>query len=98
VEAAIEMDIQKQYEFTAIEKSDADYGSPVHAVVKPDSESGYRFTLDLRDVNEGVVTNRFMFWDTWSPEKECGPIAVASTLSWLCPSPGTLASCGASWE
>ena len=59
VEAAIEMDIQKQYEFTAIEKSDADYGSPVHAVVKPDSESGYRFTLDLRDVNEGIVTNPY---------------------------------------
>ena len=59
VEAAIEMDIKKQWEYAVIEKSQAEYGSPVHAVVKPDSDSGYRFTLDMRGTNEGIITNPY---------------------------------------
>jgi hypothetical protein len=59
VKAAIEMDINKQSEYTVIEESQAEYGSPVHAVVKPDSDSGYRFTLDMRGTNEGIITNPY---------------------------------------
>ena len=59
VEAAIDMDIKKQWENGVIEKSDAEYESPGHAAVKPDSESGYRMTLDMRGPNEGVITNPY---------------------------------------
>ena len=58
VEAAIESDLKKQLELGVVEPSDADYGCPVHAVPKPDSESGYRFSVDFRNVNSGVLTER----------------------------------------
>jgi hypothetical protein len=59
VEAAIEADLQKQLEMGVVELSEADFGCAVHAVPKPDSESGYRFTVDFRPVNSGVVTDSY---------------------------------------
>ena len=59
VEAAIELDLAKQLENGVVEPSDADYGCPVHAVPKPDSDSGYRFTVDFREINSGVVTDGY---------------------------------------
>jgi hypothetical protein len=59
VEAAIEADLKKQLEMGVVEPSEADFGCAVHAVPKPDSESGYRFTVDFRPVNSGVVTESY---------------------------------------
>ena len=42
-----------------VELSDADFGCAVHAVPKPDSESGYRFTVDFSPVNSGVVIDSY---------------------------------------
>jgi hypothetical protein len=56
VEAAIKTDLETQLEMGVIEVSKTIYGCAVHAVSKPDSESGYRFTIDFRPVNSGVVT------------------------------------------
>lgn len=59
VEAAIKMDLQKQLDAGIIEKSDLVNGCYVHAVPKPDSDSGYRFCVDFRAVNDGVETNPY---------------------------------------
>ena len=59
VEAAIEKEIDKQLQLGVIELSGVDRGCPVHAVAKPDSDTGYRFTLDMRQKNPGIVTNPY---------------------------------------
>ena len=59
VEAAIIMDIEKQLNSGVIELSDATYGLNVHVVPKVDSESGFRFTIDFRPLNSGVVTDPY---------------------------------------
>jgi hypothetical protein len=59
VEAALKMDLQKQLDEGVIEVSESTYGCPVHAVPKPDSESGYRFCIDFRPLNAGVVTDPY---------------------------------------
>ena len=59
VEAAIEADLKKQLDLGVVEPSLSDSGCPVHAVPKPDSESGYRFTVDFRPLNSGVVTDSY---------------------------------------
>ena len=56
VEAAITMDLKKQLDAGVIEESNATNGCHVHAVPKSDSESGYRFCVDYRPVNDGVET------------------------------------------
>jgi hypothetical protein len=59
VEAAIRMDLQKQLDAGIIEESDLVNGCYVHAVPKADSESGYRFCVDFRVVNDGVETDPY---------------------------------------
>ena len=59
VEVAIRMDLQTQLEKGIIEVSDLVNGCYVHAVPKPDSESGYRFCVDFRAVNDGVETDPY---------------------------------------
>ena len=59
VEAVIRMDLHIQLDAGIIEESDLDNGCYVHAVPKPDSESGYRFCVDFRIVNNGVETDPY---------------------------------------
>jgi hypothetical protein len=59
VEEAIRFDLKKQLESGVIERSHAKNGCHVHAVPKPDSESGYRFCVDYRPVNGGVETEAY---------------------------------------
>jgi hypothetical protein len=59
VEAAIEMDLQKQLDKGVVIPSDASYGCAVHAVPKADSESGFRFTIDYKPINGGVETEPY---------------------------------------
>jgi hypothetical protein len=59
VEVAIEKEIDKQLQLGVMELSGVDRGCPVHAVAKPDSDTGYRFTLDMRQKNPGIVTNLY---------------------------------------
>ena len=59
VEAAIDMDINKQSSTGVIEVSKATYGLNVHVVPKADSESGFCFTIDFRPLNSGVVINPY---------------------------------------
>ena len=59
VQAALEMDLQKKLEAGVVVLSDSDYGCPVQPVPKPDSESGYRFAVDMRSINSGVVVQPF---------------------------------------
>ena len=59
VEEAIDKEIDNQLALGVIELSDAVSGVPVHAVPKPDSDSGVRFTLDLRRRNPGYVTEPY---------------------------------------
>ena len=59
VENAIKFDLQKQLDAGVIEESDHTNGCHVHAVPKPDSESGYRFCVDYRPVNSGVQTEPY---------------------------------------
>ncbi len=55
IEAAIDMELHWQMELGVVEVSDGDNGVQVHPVTKPDSESGYRFTLDMCSWNPGLV-------------------------------------------
>jgi hypothetical protein len=59
VEEAIRFDLKKQLDAGVVEKSEAKNGCHVHAVPKPDSESGYRFCVDYRLVNSGVETEAY---------------------------------------
>ena len=59
VEEAIRYDLKKQIDAGVIERSEAKNGCHVHAVPKPDSESGYRFCVDYRPVNSGVETEAY---------------------------------------
>ena len=59
VEAAIKKDLERQIELGVIEESKAMWGCPVHAVPKPDSESGYRFCIDFRPLNAGAVADPY---------------------------------------
>ena len=57
VEEAIKKDMDKQHRTGVVEESDADKGCPVHMVPKQDSESGYRFCVDFRARNVGILTH-----------------------------------------
>jgi hypothetical protein len=53
------MELHRQIELGVVELSDGDNGVQVHPVTKPDSESGYRFTLDMRPWNPGLVLDPY---------------------------------------
>ena len=59
VENAIKFDLKKQLDAGVIEVSKLTNGCHVHAVPKPDSESGYLFCVDYRPVNSGVETEYY---------------------------------------
>ena len=55
VQAAIDFDLAKLLEKGIVSPCpDASFACDVHAVPKPDSESGYRFCVDYRPINAGV--------------------------------------------
>ena len=59
VELALQQDLDKQVRMGVIEESKSMWGCPVHAVPKPDSESGYRFCIDFRLLNAGAVVEQY---------------------------------------
>ena len=59
METAIKKDLERQVELGVIEESKAMWRCPVHAVLKPDSESGYRFCIDFRMLNAGAVVEPY---------------------------------------
>ena len=60
VQEAINFDLQKQLDKgIVIPFPDAEYASDVHAVPKPDSESGFRFCVDYRVLNDGAVSTPY---------------------------------------
>jgi hypothetical protein len=56
IEVAIGLEIDKQVNLGVVEEwPELDNAVPVHPVAKPDSDTGYRFTLDMRGWNPGFV-------------------------------------------
>lgn len=54
VQEAIDFELHKQLETGVVEESQASVGCPVEVVPKIDSESGYRFCINYKSINEGV--------------------------------------------
>ena len=60
VQTAIDFDLQKQLDKgIVIPCPEAEFASDAHAVPKPDSESGFRFCIDYRVLNNGAVSTPY---------------------------------------